>query len=99
MSKKYNYKGNSSFENAYYDCRLVDKSIVSEQSFQEADTGLVLYYMDRIIEALKKQVPMKANIYDSEVVKCPYCHEELGYFKADGYGYCINCGQKIKFVE
>lgn len=60
MSKrKYKYTGNSSFESAYYDCKLVDESIVDDQSFQDSDTGLVLYYMDRILDALKKQIPQK----------------------------------------
>lgn len=100
MSKgKYNYTGNNSFEHAYGDCKCVADSIVDEDSFQESDTGLLLYNMDRILEALKKQVSIKLKIYDEEVLKCPSCNEELGYFKTNGEGYCINCGQKIKFVE
>ena len=54
MKKQYSYTGNSSFENAYHDCKIVADSIVDEESFQNADTGLVLYYMDRILEALEK---------------------------------------------
>lgn len=100
MSKrKYKYTGNSSFESAYNDCKLVDESIVDDQSFQDSDTGLVLYYMDRILEALKKQVAIKLKIYDEEILKCPCCKEELGYFKTNGEAYCINCGQKIKFIK
>ena len=99
MSRKYNYTGNSSFENALYDCNLVDESIVDEESFQQADTGLVLYYMDRILEALRKQVSAKVKIYDDEILICPCCNEELGYYKTSGIGYCIDCGQKIEFVE
>lgn len=49
MSRKYKYTGDCSFENAYYDCKLVDKSIVDERSFQEADTRLILYYMNRML--------------------------------------------------
>ena len=100
MSKrKYKYTDNSSFESAYNDCKLVDESIVDDQSFQDSDTGLVLYYMDRILDALKKQIAVKVKIYDEEVLKCPCCHEELGYFKINDEGYCMECGQKIKFVE
>lgn len=97
--KKYKYTGNNSFEHAYGDCKCVVDSIVDEDSFQESDTGLLLYNMDRILEALKKQVSIKLKIYDEEILKCPSCNEELGYFKTNGEGYCINCGQKINFVE
>lgn len=98
-NKKYKYTGNNSFEYAYGDCKCVADSIVDERSFQESDTGLLLYNMDRILEALKKQVAIKLKIYDEEILKCPCCKEELGYYKTVGEGYCINCGQKIKFVE
>lgn len=99
MSNNYKYTGNASFKDALHDCKLVDDSIVDDRSFQKADTGLVLYYMDRILEALSRQVPVKVKIYNDEILKCPCCREELGYFKTSGYGHCINCGQKIKFVE
>ncbi len=99
MGNKYDYKGNSSFESAYHDCELVDKKITDDKSFQEADSGLIFYYMDRILEALKKQVPVKMKIYENRILKCPCCHEEIGYFKISGESYCIYCGQKIKFIE
>lgn len=99
MSKKYNYTTNSSFEKALHDCELVDESIVDEESFQQADTGLVLCYMDRILEALRKQMSAKVKIYDDEILRCPCCNEELGYYKTSGIGYCVNCGQKIEFAE
>lgn len=54
--RKYKYTGNSSFESAYNDCKLVDESIIDDQSLQDSGTELVLYYMDRILEALKKQI-------------------------------------------
>lgn len=99
MDKKYKYTGNLSFESAYHDCKLVDESITDEMSFQKADKGLVLSYMDRILEALQKQIPVKIRIYENRILGCPCCHEELGYFKTGGESYCINCGQKIKFIE
>ena len=55
--------------------------------------------MDRILEALRKQVSAKVKIYDDEILRCPCCNEELGYYKTSGIGYCIDCGQKIEFVE
>ena len=54
--KKYKYTGNASFEDAYHDCKLVADSIVDDESFQNADTGLILYYMDRILEALESKI-------------------------------------------
>lgn len=57
--KKYKYTGNNSFEHAYGDCKCVADDIVDYETFQDADTGLLLYNMDRILEALKKQVAIK----------------------------------------
>ena len=92
--RKYKYTGNSSFESAYNDCKLVDESIVDEESFQDADSGLVFYYMDRILEALEKQVPMKL---DSEAKArgeyfCNNCYEPIPRLDTR---YCPYCGQKI----
>jgi hypothetical protein len=63
MSKEYKYCGNASFEDAYSDCKLVADSIVDDKSFQECDTGLVLYYMDRNLDALKECCERK-DMYD-----------------------------------
>ena len=86
--KKYKYTGNNSFEHAYGDCKCVADDIVDYETFQDADTGLLLYNMDRILEALKKQVAIKVKIYDEEVLKCPCCKEKLGYYKTSEEGYC-----------
>lgn len=55
--------------------------------------------VDVAISALKKQIPRKVKIYEEEILKCPICNEGLGYFKESGFGYCIDCGQKIEFIE
>lgn len=46
--------GNDEFnlEAAYHDCKLVFDGITDDDSFQEADTGLILYYANEIIYAL-----------------------------------------------
>ena len=48
--------GNDEFdlEAAYHDCKLVFDGITDDDSFQEADTGLILYYANEIIYALQK---------------------------------------------
>lgn len=103
--EEYNYTGNLSFEEAYHDCKLVADSIVDEESFQNADKGLLLFYMDKILEALEKQiekVPYYSGdgYFNGELVydtwQCPNCGEyyEVDY---DTFDYCPTCGQKIKW--
>lgn len=78
-----------------------------KKSFQNADTGLVLGYMDRIIEALEKQIPKKPDfegdgyadgqlVYDTWI--CPHCEKkyEVDY---EEYDFCPNCGQAIDWSE
>lgn len=52
--------GNNEFslEAAYHDCKLVFDGITDDASFQEADTGLILYYANEIIYALRKALEM-----------------------------------------
>lgn len=105
MGKKYEYTFGSSFEDAYHDCKLVDDSIVDEYSFQKSDKGLVLSYMDKILEALKKQIPMEVK--ERKILKdkyghpytirgnCPICGS-TGLL-ASNTDYCNACGQKLKW--
>lgn len=51
-----------------------------------------------ILNALQKQIPRDVRIYEEENLLCPTCKESLGYYKTGGYGYCMECGQKIKFI-
>ena len=48
--------GNDEFslEDAYHDCKFVFDGITDDDSFQEDDTGLILYYANEIIYALHK---------------------------------------------
>ena len=98
----YKYTGNSTFENAYHDCNLVHENIVDDKSFQNADTGLVLYYMDRILEALEKQIPMDMikkfdHKVDTNWCVCPVCFKGLGWEDTEPAkcNYCPKCGQKL----
>ena len=48
-----------SLEAAYHDCKLVFDGITDDDSFQEADTGLILYYANEIIYALQEALEGK----------------------------------------
>ena len=48
-----------SLEAAYHDCRLVFDGITDDDSFQEADTGVILYYANEIIYALQEALEGK----------------------------------------
>lgn len=99
-------KDELAFQSAYEDCKLVADSIVDDKTFQNADTGLLLFYMEEILDALGKQVAKKPDlegdgydpegnlVYDTWI--CPNCekHYEVDY---DNYDHCPNCGQKINW--
>ena len=55
QKRRYTF-GNDEFslEAAYHDCKLVFDGITDDDSFQEADTGLILYYANEIIYALQE---------------------------------------------
>lgn len=59
-----------------------------------------------IIEAIKKQIPIKVvNVpsYDYSDVPytavCPHCKMTLGWEAQHTYNYCFNCGQALKWGE
>lgn len=63
--------GNDEFslEAAYHDCKLVFDGITDDDSFQEADTGLVLYYANEIIYALHEVLQGKdANVPTNDCI-------------------------------
>ena len=59
-ARRYTF-GNDEFslEAAYHDCKLVFDGITGDDSFQEADTGLILYYANEIIYALQEALEGK----------------------------------------
>ena len=53
QKRRYTFGNNEfSLEDAYHDCKLVFDGISDDDSFQKADTGLILYYANEIIYAL-----------------------------------------------
>lgn len=84
---------NGTFEAAYHDCMIVANSIVDDKSFQEADTGLILGYLDRITEALEKQIPkkpVKSGVTDSKGIFHP-----LNGIDGVPYDLCPNCDSNL----
>ena len=63
--------GNDEFslEAAYHDCKLVFDGITDDDSFQEADTGLILYYANEIIYALHEALEGKGtNVLSNDCI-------------------------------
>lgn len=60
QKRRYTF-GNDEFslEAAYHDCKLVFDGITDDDSFQKADTGLILYYANEIIYALHEALEGK----------------------------------------
>ena len=61
------------------------------------------------IKALEKQIPMKPNEYEDKFYACPVCgnvvhHKWVKYPtklmpKLVGLPYCLNCGQRLNWME
>lgn len=63
--------GNDEFslEAAYHDCKLVFDGITDDDSFQKADTGLILYYANEIIYALHEALEGKdTNVLSNDCI-------------------------------
>lgn len=55
QKKRYTFgNGEFSLDAAYHDCKIVFDGITDDDSFQKADAGLVLYYANEIIYALRE---------------------------------------------
>ena len=86
------------FADAYHDCKLVADSIVDDETFQKADSGLVLGYMREILEALSEIQQYRAICSVSELrelkekatAKKPI---DVRYFGEAGHyiGLCPTC--------
>ena len=70
QERKYTF-GNDEFnlESAYHDCKLVFDGITDDDSFQEVDTGLILYYANEIIYALHEALSCSEEPNRSDVIK------------------------------
>ena len=84
-TRRYTF-GNDEFslEDAYHDCKLVFDGITDDDSFQEADTGLILYYANEIIYALQEalegkdtNVPTNDCISRQKAIDAFACTDEL----------------------
>lgn len=97
--------GNNKFslEDAYHDCKLVFDGITDNDSFQEADTGLILYYANEIIYALHEA------LQGVELIHCKDCEWwttkrarslqgrcELMQMYPTGEWFCGNAQKKVK---
>lgn len=70
-ARRYTF-GNDEFslENAYHDCKLVFDGITDDDSFQKADTGLILYYANEIIYALQEALEGKdTNVPTNDCIR------------------------------
>lgn len=99
-----------SIENAYHDAKLVFDSITDDDTFQTADSGLVFSYLDKIVQALERQVPKKVvktkNIYghNGYDYRCPICGGDAETVTGDSYldyrlNFCDDCGQKLDWSD
>ena len=88
QKRRYTF-GNDEFslEAAYHDCKLVFDGITDDDSFQEADTGLILYYANEIIYALQEALPSIQP--EQKTGKWIYGEHDIA-LHVDGY-YCNRC--------
>ena len=93
--------GNDEFslEAAYHDCKLVFDGITDDDSFQEADTGLILYYANEIIYALQEALPSgrkKTGKWIPQMYGQYEC-SKCGFYETDRpFSYCPHCGAKME---
>ena len=72
--------GNDEFslEAAYHGCKLVFDGITDDDSFQKADTGVILYYANEIIYALHEVLQGKdANVHTKDCISRQAAIDEL----------------------
>lgn len=52
-----------------------------------------------IVDALEKQIPMKAFFEHDDEFICPACNYEEDGYDVKTYNVCPECGQKLKWEE
>jgi len=92
---------NMPIEDIYHDYKLVADSITDDESFQKADTGILLSHLYDIVKALEKQIPKEPEHKyitgtDDKIgfYCCSLCDYRPLYVNMK---YCIKCGQAIKW--
>ena len=83
QKRRYTFGNNEfSLEAAYHDCKLVFDGITDDDSFQEADTGLILYYANEIIYALHEALEGKdINVLSNDCISRQAAIDVLGVGK------------------
>lgn len=79
QKRRYTF-GNDEFslEAAYHDCKLVFDGITDDDSFKEADTGLILYYANEIIYALHEALDKDTNVLSNDCISRQEALDALG---------------------
>ena len=95
------------FNAALEDCKRVRDGIKSDEDFQNADSGIVMYYLNTIIQAFESATIVKRGrcipfMPDcrgyTEEFECSLCKNMtyLHYCEKDcDYEYCPHCGKKM----
>jgi hypothetical protein len=108
QKRRYTFGNNEfSLEAAYHDCKLVFDGITDDDSFQEADTGLILYYANEIIYALREIKTLPSA--QSDIIRCNACKhwtQTTGNMPGFGLGDCdylnaklVNCNGYCYWAE
>ena len=98
------------YQSALEDCKAVRDSIKSDEDFQNADSGLVLYYLNTIVSALEIAVNAKHGKWvecetgvlingipeKSDMMMCSNCNG-VGVHKRNVHvcKFCPFCGAKM----
>lgn len=98
------------FNSALEDIKCVRDGIKSDEDFQNADSGLVMYYLNTIIQALEIATTVKRGKWEWEpgyvgtTAKCSVCGlSPRGFYslpisqigRLPEYKFCPNCGAKM----
>ena len=86
------------FNAALEDCKRVRDGIKSYEDFQNADSGLVMYYLNTIVQALEIATTVKRGEWlDHNHTDTAVC-SECGKCFTDETPYCPNCGADMRGV-
>ena len=94
------------FNAALEDCKRVRDGIKSDDDFQNADSGLVMYYLNTIVQALEIATTVKRGHWielpkalnpNENPCQCSNCKHVISFY----YGYpkskfCDECGAKME---
>ena len=89
--------GNDEFslEAAYHDCKMVFDGITDDDSFQEADTGLILYYANEIIYALQEALVKDTNVPTNDCISRQAAIDAF-YIQSDDDGWWTGTAEDME---